>query len=186
MVFSECKPKIRRCKFKSNWSCQNICTADQKNKAIEFRIFLKILIGKAIYFFYRNSMNDPYDKFHYFISINVKAIKKFECRLASVYLFKLHQIKQISWLFLYSIEDLNDFFRFYSRFWQKISPFQHEYLYLVMYFTWYYFNRSQAILHHILKWVNTNNSKIFNYWTAYVCKQSKNDEISSKGMLKSC
>ena len=130
-------------------------------------------------------MNDPYDKFHYFISINVKAIKKFECRLASVYLFKLHQIKQISWLFYILLKILMIFSGFIQDFDKKMTPFQHEYLYLVMYFTWYYFNRSQAILHHILKWVNTNNSKIFNYWTAYVCKQSKNDEISSKGMLKS-
>ena len=103
MVFSECKPKIRRCKFKSNWSCQNICTvvfikAHKKTRQLNSE-FKKILIGKAISFFYRNSMNDPYEKFHYLISINVRAIKKFECRLASVCLFKFPRIKQISRLF---------------------------------------------------------------------------------------
>lgn len=68
-------------------------------------------------------MNDPYDKFHYFISINVKAIKKFECRLASVYLFKLHQIKQISWLFYILLKILMIFSGFIQDFDKKFPHF---------------------------------------------------------------
>ena len=70
-------------------------------------------------------MNDPYDKFHYFISINVKAIKKFECRLASdsVYLFKLHQIKQISWLFYILLKILMISSGFIQDFDKKIPHF---------------------------------------------------------------
>ena len=61
--------KIRWCKFKSNWSCQNICTVLLSKLVKKARLlnsdFFKTSIGKAIYFFYWNSMNGPYEKFHY-------------------------------------------------------------------------------------------------------------------------
>ena len=114
--------------------------------------FEKILIGKAISFFYRNSMNDPYEKFHYLISINVRAIKKFECRL--VCLFKFHQIKQISRLFRILI-----IFSGFSQDFDKTLPH-----FNMSNFTYTCISPHYMITPH-LKVSKTKKSKILTYWT---------------------
>ena len=103
IVFSECKPKIRRCKFKSNWSCQNIfffnlhsCFYRSWSKTAQFNSFIIRMAfnlnGQSHLSEFKSKCDPnaqwilkimclvtssiwPYEKFHYFTSINIKTMK---------------------------------------------------------------------------------------------------------------